>query len=803
MTLSKKQSPIGNRAGGKSSGKSGAKAQRPKAAQAKTIRGLRILPPFAIGRLGSADEPLDNYTTVDDPKHPLNFRSIKAKESLRVDEATGVVHKRRPSAIAFKTGSKIRPVAPFLEVWAIMIDANGEETLEPLTPKLLASQRLGFKEITWRARVANRKVVRRTGDENDLVAADTGWFNDCKQPQVLRGRSKHFVSRDKFIEFGNVRCIKPSADFPGIRLRFTPAKGHIYGPAKEPGDRPDSVIPPERAVYDKTKGSWVGFGDPTRPPVANETLPPSLYAIEPPAPSWLNNNIAISRGYLDDSCDGFVEVRLKLPNGRSLKATARICAGPPALIPDALFVRTLADDLEQVLYGPKVSDDEPFEVTRERASDIIRRAYETVRFMNVALLNGNNYNGRSALSLDSMPEEEAADTERAIRPIMSPGTVDTLAILVLHEQVYASLRAGTAPWFVNLLRRPDQVADFTDRGRRKMPALMCGADNSYLALTWRQIDSIRTVAEQAMFHAAKDIKAPGPDLLTPLNLSAQLHYEAAGNPLSSRPVASVANCCPGLEVDFRAVWRRMFKGVVLREYDNLVVDIENPALRRLKNQRLMRVRLKRSDKRGYPMTTPIWGPAPSDPDGKILLTTPVNPNGRAPLEWSNALAYILSTQQGKTVFCDFTKDLTETQDQHEVCIDKPKNYVTVQLEVRHFFEKNSAVISPALADPGELTQGLCSPWQNDYRECSCYYWASARPDFINAEPAHNGLTKGDNWLQKKRTGNYVPDDYADSRLILYDELFDEWERWLRFQVGGKDLPDSKSKSSASKSEKMS
>ena len=55
------------------------------------------------------------------------------------------------------------------------------------------------------------------------------------------------------------------------------------------------------------------------------------------------------------------------------------------------------------------------------------------------------------------------------------------------------------------------------------------------------------------------------------------------------------------------------------------------------------------------------------------------------------------------------------------------------------------------------------------------------------EPAGNGLSKGDNWFQMERTGDYVPDDYVDSRLVLYDELFLEWEHWLRFQVGGKDF----------------
>ena len=106
--------------------------------------------------------------------------------------------------------------------------------------------------------------------------------------------------------------------------------------------------------------------------------------------------------------------------------------------------------------------------------------------------------------------------------------------------------------------------------------------------------------------------------------------------------------------------------------------------------------------------------------------------------------------------------------------------------MRQFFEDDTAVISRVLAEPGELTQGLCSPWQNDYRECSCYYWASARPDFVNMEPTSDGLSAGDNWLQKRRTGEYVPDDYVDTRMVLYDDLFDNWEKWVRFAIAGDD-----------------
>ena len=39
-----------------------------------TIKELRILPPLAIGRLGSAPEPLDNYELEVPEKDPLGFR---------------------------------------------------------------------------------------------------------------------------------------------------------------------------------------------------------------------------------------------------------------------------------------------------------------------------------------------------------------------------------------------------------------------------------------------------------------------------------------------------------------------------------------------------------------------------------------------------------------------------------------------------------------------------------------------------------------------------------------------------------
>jgi hypothetical protein len=757
------------------------------------IRALRILPPLAIGRLGSAPEALDNFVVEVDPEHPLDFRTIKGAETLVVDDASGqIVESKVPDAVTFSHGDRIRPVAPFLEVFAL---TDEDDTLRPLTLNLLKAVGLGAADVSWRVTFANRKVVRRTADPDDLVAGETAWFSDHAK-KSLYGYCRNFIAAEKYVDFGQVRYIAPTDAFPEIRLRFTPATGLIYGPDVE-----DAFIDPARRIYDHTK-RWYHFEVPVAiddadpdytGPFVNETLPASLFAIVPPAPPWLYGNVAVSRGYLDDACDGIAEVAVTLTGGTRLTAVGRFVAGPPAIVPDSLFVRTLADDLDQIIHGPTIPANEPTAVTRARAEDIVRRAYETVRFLNVAVMNGNTVKGRPPLLIDTMPAEEAFDTERLERPVMPEETVDTLAILALHQQVFAALRGGSAPWFARLLRKPEEAADYTDHGRRKMPALMCGADNNYLALTHRQIDTIRVAALGPPFEPPFDAAtgtssaktAPG---LTPRNLSAQLHYQAKGNPHSSRPIVAIGNCTPGLEVDFRAVWRRILQGLVLREYDNLVVDVDpeqdDPAKLALKGHRLLRIA-------GVRVMTQKLGPSPADPNDSVVLATDDNPDAVQPMEWSNALAHVLHEHVGRRVTCDFSADVSWFAQPWWPDPDDgpPPPHVSFDFTMLPVFEEDTAVISRVLAEPGELTQGLCSPWQNDYRECSCYYWASARPDFVNLEASPTGGAVGDNWLQKKRTGDYVPDDYQDSRLVMYDDLFANWEKWLRFQIRGRDIPD--------------
>ncbi|MFJ9840286.1 LodA/GoxA family CTQ-dependent oxidase [Kitasatospora sp. NPDC101155] len=101
-----------------------------------------------------------------------------------------------------------------------------------------------------------------------------------------------------------------------------------------------------------------------------------------------------------------------------------------------------------------------------------------------------------------------------------------------------------------------------------------------------------------------------------------------------------------------------------------------------------------------------------------------------------------------------------------------------------------AVIDEQLVQPGDLTRSLCSPWQNDYRECACYYWAASRPDYVNVDVDEQGVSVGNHWLSVHREPReYVLDNGRDTRLLTYDDLFREWQQHLRFIVGGRDYPD--------------
>jgi hypothetical protein len=465
--------------------------------KAKHLKEIRLLPPLAIARLGNSPEPVNNYDLVVPEDQPLGYRQIVPAPTLVVDENSGRIVAREIREVTFKDGEgRIRPLAPFLELWGRTGD---EDEWEHLTAKDLDGA-----ELRWRVRVGNIKIFRRTGDPHDRIEADTDWFSDHSRRE-LRGIADNFLA-GKYVPFGHIQFIDPTGEFPHIRARFTPAHGYVYGSsafarnydasyAQDPLGYLQSDPNIREVVYDSSKGTWLGYSESIPPNTIQPqqyTIPPQIYAGQSPPDvptTW------ISSGYLDDECDGTIEVSLTIGN-RELSTFARIGAGPPGFAPDSLPIRTVYDELEQALLGAEIGpDDYTIEELQQATEEIIRRAFETIRLMSTTIMNGNKFGGQYDTA-STMVRQDANDAARAFVPIMAPTIVDNLAVRTLHQNIFTSIKSGVPPWFVSVLRTFDEIGDLTDLGRRKMPGMMRNADGRHLCLTRRQREKIRLAANR-------------------------------------------------------------------------------------------------------------------------------------------------------------------------------------------------------------------------------------------------------------------------------------------------------------------
>lgn len=241
--------------------------------------------------------------------------------------------------------------------------------------------------------------------------------------------------------------------------------------------------------------------------------------------------------------------------------------------------------------------------------------------------------------------------------------------------------------------------------------------------------------------------------IEPKNIAAQIAYAARGNPPSTQPRAAIANCFPGLEFDFRNIWRRIFIGIELSESTNRVIKVEPGSEAAVKG-----------------ITTDHDLVSVANFPVRGVLTSGSTPGDFLPLEWTNSLADVINGPDRKPE-CRFEAE-------------GGQNVIIVRLELRSLFD--GPAIAREAADPGDLTQSLCSPWQADYRECACFYWASSRPDFVNVE-INGDQAKGHNWMDRDRgPKEYINDNPADPRLFNYDDLYRNWEQVLRFEIGGQD-----------------
>jgi hypothetical protein len=527
-------------------------------------------PPMAIGRLGGSNNPLESFTWQEDPTLRGAAKTIISPEISLEIQADGTVRPYLPSIIHFKDEGLFRPVAPFFELWALVQYEDSHQEEVPLTNRILQRLGVSLDAVSYVVEAANLKVARRTGDPTcGFGARIEVRANDNRRYPLLatspRGvGSEPLVFPDRPISLGTIQTIHPvDAEEMGVnldvlRLRFTPAYGHIYGPptataGTAPGtNRIHEIVPASNRILNQNS-AWLTYdADFTR---FNNPEPFDTYdGADVTSPVGSER----SWGVVDDTCDGTIRAIVTI-GGERFATTARFFSAPPDFAPDRRPFLSLADDLTDRDLPLPVGDDA---LTTQEIADLFQRVFETLSLLNldanrawaIADNAGTSLPGKSPnlphIDRDTMTEQDRPYADKVPDLISKPVAHDRLPYSSVAATVHSSLTDVEA--LTDFLRAyggrveqllrppygavselsqspaPEPNPRFRDarieRDRlhdMRMPPYMRDSDATALSLTRRQykhimalVDRLRTPETTSLATAA--VVAPTTPAITPV-----------------------------------------------------------------------------------------------------------------------------------------------------------------------------------------------------------------------------------------------------------------------------------------------
>lgn len=361
-------------------------------------------PPIAFARLGGSTTPLAAYRW-ERPQNPRTDSDtvVVPTWSLNVlPDAT--VDPFLPQTVRFRDGSLLRPVCPFVEVWALVGEAAAAPSTwraAPLTPDLLAAEDRSVADLSFTVTARNLKAQRRTrmaglayGNFPDLVIGGDDHAVHPILGSSPPGTANPMIPVGRNIPLGSLQVMKsrpqPAAgttdwaseiNVETVRIRFTPAAGHVYGPpqAAAPDVENGPAVPSEQAFLNAAAG-WFGSDR-------------TAHRFVVPADTFdtRNRQTQASLGVVDDTCEARVVVRLARGGQPALTAHANLFSAPPDYAPDRRPFLSIADELndrsaDAATRNAALSEDQ----LEAWVADLFERIYETVSLLNVDFWRDQN-----------------------------------------------------------------------------------------------------------------------------------------------------------------------------------------------------------------------------------------------------------------------------------------------------------------------------------------------------------------------------------------------------------------------------
>ncbi|WP_373413908.1 ferritin-like domain-containing protein [Ensifer aridi] len=260
----------------------------------------------------------------------------------------------------------------------------------------------------------------------------------------------------------------------------------------------------------------------------------------------------------------------------------------------------------------------------------------------------------------------------------------------------------------------------------------------------------------------------------PRNQTAHSDAIVRGNPVTTRPDDAVENTFPGLEFDHRNFEKKFFPGLTFelhhtaRGMASAWLRFVDPAL-------------------GYPIDEAdraagltLWHVVGNFPEiggsGRVVRSQMTLFGRSGPQVWqilreleAGAVAIVLGPRRsiGEAV-------PTTIDEQVQSALGGGKNasipfgtsHVVVLFGQRVDYLPKG-IINPELFEPGDLTRSLCAPWQYDFTDCGCWYWASNKPDMVAVSDGGPQIFN----FQRLRTGADAPEPPTHPPVVSNTE----WE----------------------------
>jgi hypothetical protein len=346
-------------------------------------------------------------------KRPQNPRSdgetvVVPAWSLEV-MADGSVEPILPDTVIFRDGDLIRPICPFIEVWARIGDPSrppSEWRDTPLTPSLIEAEGATLADLRFSVTARNLKAARRADDARLAFGTfpDLELRADRHERRAVDGTSPPgatppMIPANRSIPLGSIQVMRSrpqpapgsveweeSVNVETIRLRFTPARGRFYGPPQAAVRTDASDIPAvtaANAFLDPAAGWFGSSGN------VNGFVSPADTIDE------TDRGSGVSLGGVDDTCELRIDVRLPNPAGGVHRTHANIFVAPPDFAPDRRPFLSVADELNDRVgnateRNAAMNEDE----LSVWVADLFERVYEHVSLMNV-----DHWRGRHAIQL--------------------------------------------------------------------------------------------------------------------------------------------------------------------------------------------------------------------------------------------------------------------------------------------------------------------------------------------------------------------------------------------------------------------